>query len=324
MALLLKRHKGISRRSNTDLLLPLVMLCTLMFSAVAVHAGTDVAVILSDTLPAYQEAVNGMEEELSKAAPPHPTVTTELMNLAGSSRVSLARRLKKNRYRVIVSVGTQATISTIDMGMGIPIVFSMVLAPPDSVLHKPGVTGVLLDIPPSAQMEWIRKITPGSNRIGIIHTKETENWMTRAAVAAPGMGFRVVPLKLEEVSQLPSMLDRLEKEADVLLAVPDGEIYNSIISPQIILFCLQHKIPFIGLSSNFTRAGALFALNCDYSSIGKQTGDMVKQILNGKSPDELPHRYPDKLIPCFNMRTARILGIDIDKGLLENAIIFAD
>ena len=299
------------------------LLCLLM--AIPAHgseiAGHSLVVLLSNNYAPYRQAFEGMEEVLSAYKDPPPVIQA---NFADRSHVAIARMIREARPRIIVTIGTAATIATLDMNMDMPIVFSMVLDPPEELIQQPGVTGVLLDIPAEVQLSWVRKICPDASRIGIIHTGSTVRYVERIREGARRLGFQVVPLLINDISTLPEMLDRVENRADVLLAVPDGAIYNTIISPQIILFCLQHRIPFMGLSGNFTRAGALFALDCDYTSIGEQTGEMVKEILSGRSPSEIPPACARKLIPSFNMRTARILGIKIPSDLLEGAKIFAD
>ena len=317
---------GIKKYSNTFMA---IVLCAVVFQPllslcpVIAHAGRVVAIITSDTIPAYEEAVSGIEETLT-SAPAETQAETIRMNLGSSSAFSIAKRIKQLAPAVIVTVGTKATMSALGMNLDIPLVFSMVLDPPTKLLNNDNVTGVLLDIPPEIQIEWIKKIIPGVTRIGIIYTGATEKWLNRLVAVMPRMGCQAVALKINRTSELTDMLEKLEEEAQVLLAVPDGEIYNSIISPRIILFCLHHKIPFIGLSGNFTRAGALFALDCDYRSTGKQTGELVNLILKGQSPSNLMFRYPDRFIPCINMHTARMLGIHIDRKILENARILAD
>ncbi len=320
------RHWIISGTAGTAGIMPAAALaaavCMLMSAAaLASDAGDRVIVLLSSRFSPYEAAVKGFRESLA-VHKKSPEIIQE--NFASRSSVSIAKSIKASRPAIIVTIGTKATLATLAMGMDIPLVFSMVLDPPEELVDHAGVTGVLLDIPAARQLIWIKKICPDAVRIGIIHTRATARWVKRCRDSAGGLGLEIVPLMMGDASTLPDMLDRLEQSADVLLAVPDGEIYNTVISPQIILFCLQHRIPFVGLSGNFVRAGALFALDCDYRSIGEQTADIVRDILAGKSPADIPLGYPGKIIPSFNMRTARILGIRIPHNVLENANIFAD
>jgi len=299
-----------------------VLLCLLL--ALPAHGsdkGHGLVVLLSNSYAPYRQALEGMERTLSAYDDPLPVIQADI---AIRSHVAIAAMIRDARPRIIVTIGTEATLATLDMGMEIPLVFSMVLNPPRELMHRHGVTGVLLDIPADVQLSWIRKVCPDASRIGIIHTGSTVNCVERIRERSRRYGLETVPLLINDISTLPEILESLESRVDVLLAVPDGSIYNTIIAPQIILFCLQHRIPFIGLSGNFTRAGALFALDCDYTSIGEQTGVMVRKILAGRKPSEIPPAYARKLIPSFNMRTARILGIKIPQDLLEGARIFAD
>ncbi len=284
-------------------------------------AKSKVLILISSRFSPYLAAFSGLEASLS-ADPKALDLVVE--DISRSSPVTTAKLIMNSHTGLIVTIGTKATMSTVAMNIHVPIVFSMVLAPPDDLLHHIEVTGVLIDIPPAVQFEWIRKICPRVKRIGIIHTPSTTRWITRMGPEAERFDLVIVPLMIEDISTLPKVLHKLNGNVDLLLSIPDGTIYNSVISPRIIMYCLEHKIPFVGLSKNFTRAGALFALECDYEAIGRQTAEMVKEIVRGRSISDIPLAYPKKIKALINLRTARILGLRISTSVLEKAEICSD
>ena len=75
----------------------------------------------------------------------------------------------------------------------------------------------------------------------------------------------------------------------------------------------------MGLSSAYVRAGALFALDCDYDDIGKQAGEVALLILCGNSPYEVPITTPRKIYLSINQKTAERIGIEIPAALLKIA-----
>ncbi len=284
-------------------------------------AKAKILILISSRFSPYLAAFSGLEASLSTDM---EALDLAVEDISRSSPVTTAKLIMNSHTGLIVTIGTKATMSTVAMNIHVPIVFSMVLDPPDDLLHHPQVTGVLIDIPPAVQLEWIRKICPKVTRIGIIYTRATKHWITRMRPDAERLGLVIVPLMIDNISTLPKILDTLKSNADLLLSIPDGTIYNPVISPRIIMYCIEHKIPLVGLSKNFTRAGALFALECDYRAIGKQTAEMVKEIIRGGSISAIPLAYPRKIKALINLRTARILGIKISTSVLENAEICSD
>ena len=295
-----------------------IMMPAIVYST---DSGHKVMIILSNNFAPYRSAMTGIETSLAAFKDP---VKIFRENFGYTSRDSIDQTVKRIQPDIIITIGTKATLAILEKPMDIPVVFSMVLAPPEKLLRNPRTTGILLDIPVEKQLLWLKRMCPMIERVGILYSRTDDLWVKRAMRISSGLGLEIVPLRLDTPSMLPDMLDTLEQEADALWAVPDGAIYNTVISPQIILFCLRHKIPFMGLSSNFTRAGALLSLDCDYRKIGEQTAALAKDVLSGQDPSRIPPGYPARIIPALNIHTARLLGLKIPENILKRARIFAD
>lgn len=283
--------------------------------------GHKIIIILSNNFVPYRSAMAGIEASFAGSKDP---VKMFRENLSDSSLNSIDQSIKRIQPDIIITIGTKATLAILEGSMDIPVIFSMVLAPPEKLFRDSRATGILLDIPVEEQLLWLKKMCPAADRVGILYSRADDTWVKRAMSISSRLGLEIVPLRLDSPSRLPDMLDTLEQKADALWAVPDGSIYNTVISPQIILFCLRHKIPFMGLSSNFTRAGALLSLDCDYRKIGEQTAALAMDVLSGRNPSQIRPGYPARIIPALNMHTARILGLKIPENILKHAKIFAD
>ena len=82
---------------------------------------------------------------------------------------------------------------------------------------------------------------------------------------------------------------------------------------------MRNRIPFVGLSQTWVKAGALYALDRDYEDIGAQCGELAVKILQGTSPSALPPVTPRKVVYSINLRTARHMKLDISPGALRDA-----
>lgn len=301
----------------------LVLITWILLPAMFCNAASryKVMVILSNDFVPYMSAMAGIEDSLTGLKYP---VQIFRENLSSTSLNSINHTVKHVRPDIIITIGTKATLAMLERPRDISMIFSMVLDPPEKILLAPRTTGVLLDIPVKKQLLWLKKMCPATERVGILYSRVDDPWLKRAMRISSSLGLEIVPLKLDNPSQLPDMLDTLENDADALWAVPDGAIYNTVLSPQIILFCLRHKIPFMGLSSNFTRAGALLSLDCDYYKIGEQTAAMAIDVLSGQEASHIPPGYPAMIVPALNMHTAKILGLKIPETILKHAKVFSD
>ena len=67
--------------------------------------------------------------------------------------------------------------------------------------------------------------------------------------------------------------------------------------------------------------GALFTMGIDYYQLGKRTGQMAVEILNGKPVSQVPFETSKQLKLYVNEKTAKALGIDINNPLFKGAEI---
>jgi putative ABC transport system substrate-binding protein len=88
----------------------------------------------------------------------------------------------------------------------------------------------------------------------------------------------------------------------------------------ILLNTLKSKIPLIGLSSSWVKAGALYALERDYVDIGLQSGELAGKLLSGTSADSLPLAYPRKVTYLLNMKTASLMNLEFPQDLIKGAL----
>ena len=78
-------------------------------------------------------------------------------------------------------------------------------------------------------------------------------------------------------------------------------------------------MPAVTLFPDFARAGGLLAYGVNLLDMYRQTGIIVGKVLNGAKPSELPIERPTKFELVLNLRTARLLGIDVPTGVLLRA-----
>jgi putative ABC transport system substrate-binding protein len=266
-------------------------------------------IILSNTHPSYEECADGIEQFLRS----YSALVPERMTLGEAQAMGPGQA---RRYSLVLPVGSDATEFAVERFSKVPVVFSMVLDPPGEFLSRPNVYGICLDLPVSRYISWFREIIPGFSTLGVLYTESSLHKVQEMRQQARAAGVRFVALRVDNLAELPARLDELSARVQALLALPDELLYNRVIAPRIIYYCIKNRLPFAGLSANFTRAGALFSLDVDYKRLGRKAARIAVSILRGGRPKR--HlEYPDSLIPHLNLRTAKLIGLQLDARLIS-------
>ena len=70
--------------------------------------------------------------------------------------------------------------------------------------------------------------------------------------------------------------------------------------------------------------GALVSYGADLRLMGMQAAKLVAKILKGTKPSEIPVQMPEELPLAINLTTAKAIGLDIPRNILERAVRFVE
>jgi putative ABC transport system substrate-binding protein len=239
-----------------------------------------------------------------------------------SASANVSQDIQKMRNRkpnLIFTLGSLATEATLKEIMDIPIVAGMILRA-DPFRKTSNGTGVILEFPFETQFNWLQRFLPRARAIGVTYDpKENQERIESASQIATRMGLRLEAQKVNAPQDLPEALKNLAKNADVFWGLPDNLVLNPQTAKQILLFSFQNRIPFIGLSPSWVKAGALYSLDWDYSDIGVQCGEMALKILQGASINSIPIAAPRNVTYALNLNTATQMKLNIPEELIRGA-----
>ncbi len=281
-------------------------------------AGDRIAVVMSSREQPYEAALAGFQSYLRKSG---IQAEYEIYDLGGrqNAAVIAVANLKKTRPRVIAVLGSLAAAAVLRDIKDIPVVAFLVLRA-DSIAGSANATGIVLEFPPDVHFTWQQRIIPGVRTVGVIYDPRQNQARVDAAIRfAEQLQLKVEARPVQAPHDVPAALDYLSKRADVIWGVPDSIALAPQIAKHMLLFSFRNSIPFIGPSSQWVKAGALYSLDGDYADIGRQAGGMAEKILNGTPPASLPQETPRTVRYSVNLSTARQMKIVLAADLVQGA-----
>jgi len=302
-----------------SLLLGAAAALLLVLASTGAHAGGKIALLISMDDGPFKEVVGGFCEHLNKQG---AQASYELFSLEGStSKTSTAiQKIKQNGFSLVLSLGSLATDAAVKEVTGIPVVAGMVLRT-DALKRSQNATGVGLEYPFETQLAWLQKMLPQVGTVGVLYNpQENKKRVDAANRVAQKLGLKLETQEVSSSQEIPDALDRLAKKAEVLWGMSDTVVLSPQTSRQILIYSFRNNIPFIGPSSMWVKAGALYALDYDYRDIGSQCGEMALKLLNGTPVSDVPPTTPRNVKYSLNMTSARQMRVSLDDTLVRGAL----
>ena len=279
---------------------------------------TRIAVLVSQEAPPYRQALAGFTRALERRGL-KVSVRVGSLEGDGAKAAQALAAARPEQAQLILTLGTLATQAVAARkDLTAPVVTGLVLRVSD--LGGANATGVVLEFPVETELRWLQRFFPGRRAVGVLyHPDENRSRIEAAVRTAQALGLTLVARSVERARDLPDELESLANRADLLWGVADSVVLTPQTAKPILLFSYRNRIPFVGLSQSWVKAGALYALDRDYDDIGAQCAELAFKVLRGTPPSALPPEPPRKLVYSINLRTARHMKLEIPDALLKGA-----
>ena len=241
-----------------------------------------------------------------------------------------AAELARQRVAVIVAAGgnvvafaakaATSTIPTVFIVGSDPVQDGLVAS-----LARPGgnVTGVTLITSElgAKRLGLLRELVPSAALIAVLlnPTSSAFQQQSRDIEAAAGaIGQRIVMLSASNDRELETAFATLKQaQAGALVIMPDP--FFATQRERLIALAGRHAIPAVYESREYAPAGGLISYGTRYTDSYRQAGVYTGRILKGEKPTDLPVMQPTKFDLVINLRTAKVLGLEIPPTLLALA-----
>ena len=288
-------------------LLRLLLLCSFAWAAAAFAqpAAPRIVVVADGETAPYQAAV----AEISALARASGTV---VLRPAGQLLSSALQMGTLSRSDVFVALGARTTAQV--QGLGTPVQAMSCLT-----IERTGLPGVVLTHSAAARIELLKRIVPKASKIGVLYDPAGSRTDLAALVsAATAVQATIVARPVTDAASLAMQLERLANEVDVLLATYDQRIYSAKNAAPLIRFSYQHRIPLLGMSESWARAGALAGIDWDYRELAEQCAAKAVRLAAGERIEAEPKR-PTRMPYAINAATARELGVTLPAAVAQGA-----
>ncbi|MEN9905302.1 MAG: hypothetical protein RLZZ555_1867 [Pseudomonadota bacterium] len=227
-----------------------------------------------------------------------------------------------------MTLGTDAYQQGVERGLARPVwqgVPALAALLPQSQFPAPAARGswrsaaLLLDQPPDRIAQLLRLALPQHQRVGALFGPDSALLRPALARALAARGLRLVAQTVDEGEDLYPDLRTVLDEADLLLALPDRQVFTSANMHNILLAAYRRRVPVVSYSAAHVRAGALLALHTEPASVARQLVSALRQWQAGQG---LPApALASSASVALNDQVARSLGLSLPPALaLERAL----
>ncbi len=309
-ALLRDPSRAGTGRQRAGLLFCLVAIL-LPFAPVNAHT---LWIVRSDPSPIYAAVGTALEAGIRDLCP--ATTACDGMNLVTLDAEALETGpVAGDLPDLVVSIGSRAARALSAAPPAVPVLYTLV---PDGAAGEPAWgaprprDGVIyLDQPLDRQLRLALQVKPGPARIGVLLGPAQQGLERRLRAAAAPLGLSVVVGLVEGESDVGPAIESVLQSSDLLLALPNPGIFNRKTLFNILLSSYHSRVPMIGFSEAYVKAGALAAVFTPPGDLGREAAEtVVDHLLSGRKGLP-PPRHPARFNVAINPQVARSLDIKL-------------
>jgi putative tryptophan/tyrosine transport system substrate-binding protein len=241
----------------------------------------------------------------------------------------LATDLVRRQVAVIVATGGEPSgRAAMAATSNIPIVFDAGGSPVEqgmvASLNRPGgnMTGVnqMAEELVTKELGLLHELVPKAHVIGVLvdpnNAMRSDAIIKNAQKAVNGCTMEVLAAGSDEGID-KAFATIAQKHIEALFVGPNAFFYNR--RDRIIALAARHAVPTLYVRREFAASGGLMSYGTSLPDTYRQVGVYAGRILNGAKPADLPVVQPTKFDLVINLKTAKVLGLEIPPTLLARA-----
>ncbi len=161
------------------------------------------------------------------------------------------------------------------------------------------------------QIQFIQLLNRDWKTIGILSSDKKPINSAAIQQCAGKFDIEIVVVNVSDNDNLTSKIKKTLNYSDVLLALPDSNIYNSKTVKNILLTSYRQRKPVIAFSKNFVTAGALAAIHSSPKQIAQSASNLIEQYFKSGQKFKKSVNYPQAFNISINRQVFRALDLTI-------------
>jgi putative ABC transport system substrate-binding protein len=182
------------------------------------------------------------------------------------------------------------------------------------------VTGFVL-FEPSIGGKWVQllhDVAPNVREILVMQAAgnpSSAGFMQAIKAVAPTFGVEISTATVHDRVEIEPAIANFSARPNAGMIVLPGPIF-SVHRERMIAAAQLHKVPCIYAFPYYTREGGLMSYSPDNIDQWRQAASYVDRILRGARTRDLPIQLPTKFDLIINLKTAKALGLTIQRDVL--------
>ena len=251
-----------------------------------------------------------------------------------SAAASIAQKFRADKVDIAIGIATPTAQALANAITEFPVIYAAVTDPVDAGLvtsydkGEGNITGVSDKTPVDAQIKLLIDVT-GASTIGHVFTSGESNAVllkNLAEAACKKYGVKFIATAVTNSSEVKSAVQAIVGKVDGIYISTDNTVVSAL--PSVADAATNAGIPI--LSADPTSAEGLdilIAWGFDYYKMGRRTGYLVKDILEGANPADIGTVFmtdPSDFELWINLDTAKKIGITVPADVIDAASVIIE
>lgn len=272
--------------------------------------------------PNSEDAEEGIRDELKNAGLVEGTdFSLKVYNAQGdiSTLNSIAEAISSGNWDLVFTTSTPTIQAISSKVSNIPIVFTNVGDPVRAGLgesfvdHRSNLTGISTMSDFEGLVKLVKESIPEVKTIGTVYTPGEVNsvaYKEELEKEAKKNGLNLIAVPANTVTEVgDAALSLANRKIQAFTQISDNLTASS--GSSILKIAYNSKIPYFAFIGKQVEQGAVAAIARDYYFAGVDAVTMAKEILEGKSPKDIPFRYIKKSTISVNVDAIKYFDINV-------------
>ncbi len=221
-----------------------------------------------------------------------------------------------NQQHLVIAIGSKTTQQLLESQLQNPILSLLMprhLADSLRALYpeKKNWSNLLIDQPVERHFHLITSILGKHQQTGVLLGPYTNNMEASLKKAASKTDHEIITEHISDSDQLTQSLSNLNNRSNVLLTLPDPVVFNRNTIRGILLSSYRSRLPIIGFSQAYVKAGAIAAVYSQPGQISKQAVNIISDFFIDNIFLQKDY-YPNEFSVALNTKVAHSLGIRLE------------